>query len=82
MSQIEKLNVPYEEIRSLVLEALKRKPETQYVGLCYEVGNLAVQKGIVPNPNQGRVVEGDTYLPRDDDQEAIREIICGLYCQW
>jgi len=78
MTQIAKMPIPYVEIRSLVLEALRQRHETQFLSLCYLVAELAVRKSVVPNPHQGRVVSGDTFAPTNDDQEIIREIIWDL----
>lgn len=67
-----------DELRSLALEAFKKSPETQYLGLCNLVAELAVQKGLAANPQEGIVTFGASYQLNSHDEDRIREIIWDL----
>lgn len=76
--KISRLNIPYNEIRSLVLEFLKNEPNTEYLAICCGVAKIAVDRKIVPHPHLGTVVSGATYFLQEDDQETVREILWNL----
>lgn len=79
MSQIAKLNMSVTEIRSLVLEAFKNEPSSQYLQVCRDVAEIAVNKKIVPDVGQDVVVHyGGRYVLTDSDQDKVREIIWNL----
>jgi len=78
MPMIQKLPIPYEEIRSLVLKQFQNEPETQYVSVCNGVAKIAVDINIVQNPHHGMNVSGDTFVLIGDDQENVRQIIWDL----
>lgn len=75
--RIARLNIPYNEIRSLVLEYLKSNPSTQYLSICSGVAQIAVNRKIVPHPHPG-IVYGATYDLQNLDGELVREIIWDL----
>ena len=75
--RIQSLNLTLDEVRALVLEALKKSPSTQYVNLCCAVAAVAVEKNIVPNPHGPGYFGGFIYL-QPQDQEKVREIIWNL----
>jgi len=66
----------YEELRPLVLEALKQTPETQVTELLNRVENLALSKGfyseVTPWRYGGQVTE---HKMPEEDREKVREII-------
>jgi len=76
--KITKLNIQYDEIRSLILEYLKGEPSTQYWSICNGIAQIAVNRKIVPHPNPGTVVYGATYSLQNHDNELVREIIWDL----
>lgn len=75
--RINKLDLPFSELRTLVLEALKEEPATQYENLCCKVGEVAVEKSIVPDPRGGHYYGGFYYLD-NADKDKVREIIWNL----
>ncbi len=76
--RIAKLSIPYDEIRSVVLEYLRSKPSTEYLQICAGVAQIAVDRKIVPHPYPGTIVTGATYDLQDEDNELVREIIWDL----
>jgi hypothetical protein len=76
--KIDKLNLNLYEIRTLVLEALKNTPETQYNNLCCEVAKVAVTKGIADDPNKGSYGSSGYICLNDRDVDYVREIIWNL----
>lgn len=79
MSQINSLsNFSLEEIRSLVLEALKDSPQTQYENLCNTVARIAVSKQLVPNPRGNMSYSGGDFYLQSCDKDKVREIIWNL----
>ncbi|SKC90429.1 hypothetical protein [Maledivibacter halophilus] len=76
--RIDKLNLNIYEIRTLVLEALKNKSETQYVNLCCEVAKVAVTKGITNDPNKNSYCSSGFIYLNDRDEDYVREIIWNL----
>jgi len=78
MTVISDPQISLDELRTLVLEAFKKSPETQYVSLCNSVAQLAVQKGMMSNPQQGIVTTGNSYKLTSHDEDRVREIIWDL----
>jgi len=73
------LELPLEEIRSLVLETFKNLSQsdiTQYLTVCSNVASLAVQKQLVQNPSNGLTYH--VHELSSIDQDKIREIIWDL----
>lgn len=66
------------ELRPLVLEAFKKNPKAQYLGLCNEVASIAVEKGFVPNPRGSAFVIGGSFCLSGRDEDRVREIIWNL----
>ncbi len=75
---INNLNMPLSELSPLVLEAFKRSPQTQYLGLCNMVASIAVEKGFVPNPQGNAIVYGGSFSLSGRDEDRVREIIWNL----
>jgi hypothetical protein len=75
--QLPKLELAYDELKSLVLQVLHNKPQTQYIEILYSTAGLAVTKKIVPNLHQG-VVSGATYDLHSSDKDRVLEIIWDL----
>ncbi|MGN7760472.1 hypothetical protein [Paenibacillus sp. 22594] len=75
-----KLSLTINELRSLVLEALKSVDSTNYLNVCNSVAGLLIQKGIVTDPNQnGRVFYTNVdYALNPLDEDNVREIIWNL----
>lgn len=67
----------YDELRSLVLTALRAEPKTQLVSLARAVAAAAVTTGIVQSPHSG-VVEGASFELQEDDTDRLIEIIWDL----
>lgn len=76
--RVNNINMPLSELRPLVLEAFKRSPQTQYIGLCNEVATIAVEKGVVPNPRGNTIVYGGSFCLSGGDENRVREIIWNL----
>lgn len=76
--RIKRLNISFDEIRNLILEYLKKNAETQYSSICNGVAQIAVNRGIAPNPQPNTAIQGATYSLDDHDSELVREIIWDL----
>ncbi|MGN7354424.1 hypothetical protein ACTHPJ_24075 [Paenibacillus amylolyticus] len=79
MSRLQKMDVPLDQIRGLVLEVFKNESQSQYVRVCNDVAQLAVSKEIVldrETSNGGYF--GREYVLDGDDQDRVREIIWNL----
>lgn len=76
-SMIDELSISYEELKSLVIEAFRRRPDTQLVYVFSEVGSIAVKKEMVPPPHSG-VVDGASYALCPADEDRVIEIIWDL----
>lgn len=78
-SIIGNLNLDLNELRSLVLEAMKKEPETQYENVCSNIAEIAVNKKIVSNPRpQNTTVYGGYFVLQKNDKELVREVIWNL----
>lgn len=77
MAGIGILNITLNELRSLVIEVLKKYPQTQYLTICSNVAHLAVEKGMVTNPYNSPVFGGSFDLG-SRDQDLVREVIWDL----
>lgn len=71
-------SLPFDELRSLVLEAFKQNPETQYLTVCSRVADLAVAKNLASGTSQNGAVYGHSYQLAPTDQDRVREIIWNL----
>ncbi|MFO0794185.1 MAG: hypothetical protein U0586_08965 [Candidatus Brocadiaceae bacterium] len=71
------LSIPLSELRSLALETFKKNPETQYLDLCSDVADLAIEKKIVQNKKQIGSI-GRSFCLGDKDEDSVREIIWDL----
>ena len=72
----------YEELRPLVLQALKSKPETQIITVVDQTETIARAKGFYKNVTPYMYSPGGTkhYMPRED-REKVRQIIWDLILQ-
>ncbi|WCL51059.1 hypothetical protein [Leptospira sp. GIMC2001] len=76
--KLEKLNLDINELRSLILEALKNKHETQYLTICSHVAALSVQKYNLKPDSRIISLDETTYYLHQDDEDLIRELIWNL----
>lgn len=75
---INAIELSYEELKSIVLEALRRLPaDTQLSSILSEVGSIAIEQNIVQSPHSG-VVSGASYALRDPDKNRVIDIIWDL----
>ena len=75
----DQLNIPYDEIKSLVLVHLKGVSSCTYSEICKGVANMAVSRQIVPKPpSEFSVGPGGLYSLGDQDGETEREIVWDL----
>ncbi len=73
--RIDNINLSLDELRSLVLDAFKKTPQTQYLNICNEVANIAVEKEIVINPRGNIHVYGGSFSLCGRDEDRVREIV-------
>jgi hypothetical protein len=76
MTRIESLNISFDELRSLTLEALKNNEIKMFTDICNEVANLTFQREIVPNSAPGGF--GQTFSLVDKDIGRVSEIVWDL----
>jgi len=77
-SRINILEIPLDELKTLVLESLKINSQTQYVTICSDVAELAVKKKLVPNPLENQVRSRHGFLLDRIDEDRVREVIWDL----
>lgn len=78
MSQISSINVPYEELKHLILDVIRRSGDSfQFKGLCNGVGHSAVSKNIVANPNPPNFQTFE-YPLQKADENRVREVLWDL----
>lgn len=78
MSQIPSINVPYEELKHLVLDVIRQSGDSfQFKGLCNSIGNFAVSRKIVSNPNPTGFQTFD-YPLQKTDENRVREVLWDL----
>ena len=72
----------YEELRPLVLQALKSKPETQIIEVINQTETIARTKGFYKDSQPYRYLGYSTehYMPQED-REKVRQIIWNLILQ-
>ncbi len=78
MSQIPVINVPFEELKHLVLDCIKQKGDSfEFNSFCNLVGSYAVKKQIVkdPNPTGFQALE---FPLQKQDENRVREILWDL----
>lgn len=78
MSEIPLLNIPYEELKNVVIESIKNFGSSfEFKNLCNTGGAIAVKKGIVANPNPTGFQA--IYFPiQQKDANTVREIVWDL----
>lgn len=77
MAEIPLIEIPYEELKHLVLKSLKGRSSFQFRNICNSIGAIAVKQEIVtdPNPTGFQVIE---YPLQKRDENKVREIIWDL----
>jgi hypothetical protein len=77
MTQVSNIDIPYEELKHLVLQSLKGGSSFQFSSICNSIGALAVKKNIVVDPNP--IGHQTLYYPlQKQDENKVREIIWDL----
>ncbi|WP_430816398.1 hypothetical protein [Carboxylicivirga sp. RSCT41] len=78
MSEITNLKIPYEEFKSLVIEAIKSHGESfQFVNLQITIAQLAIKKELVQNPFPPNHFGGTPWLT-NKDKNRVREVLWDL----
>lgn len=78
MDEIPQINVPYEELKHMVLGSIKKHGDSfQFKNLCHTIGHSAVENGIINNPYpDGRQT---VYYPLQKvDENRVREVLWDL----
>jgi hypothetical protein len=76
------LNIPYDEIKSLVLQYLKGETTTSYHEICAGVASIALSRKIVPpQPTEFGVTHPGGNSLGEQDSETVREIVWDLIVQ-
>ncbi|RNI27376.1 hypothetical protein EFA69_14650 [Rufibacter immobilis] len=78
MNQVPRINIPFEQLKSIVLDTLERfEGSFEFKNLCNMIGATAVQKGLVSNPHPTHYQT--FYFPlQREDENLVREIIWNL----
>ncbi len=77
--RIEELPLNYEELRSLVLESLKAKSVSDFFEFYSTVSQIAVEKGIIPNPyGKKNITTMNSFLLKVNDATRVQEILWDL----
>jgi hypothetical protein len=78
MKEIPQINIPFEELRSLVIDAIKSHSKSfEFKNLCNSIGAKAVKEGFVKNPNSDNFQT--LYFPlQKSDENRVREIVWNL----
>ncbi len=77
MTQVPNIDIPYEQLKHLVLQCLKGGSSFQFKNICNSIGALAVKNSIVidPNPTEHQAL----YYPlQKQDENRVREIVWDL----
>src|ERR1044071_7445646 len=78
MNEIPHINIPFEELKHLVLDCIKGYGDSfEFKNFCNTVGTYVVKRGIVadPNPNGHQAI----YYPlQKKDEDRVREILWDL----
>lgn len=78
METISDINIPYSELKSLVIDSIKlHVPSFEFHNLCNTVGSKAVKKEIVKNPYPPNY-QGMTFHLQKHDENRVREILWDL----
>lgn len=75
METIPEIKIPYEELKSLVINAIKKCGNSfEFNNFCNILGSIAVKDGIVKNPNPSNFQA--IYFPlQKKDENKVREIL-------
>ncbi|MDQ1771723.1 hypothetical protein GQR60_13145 [Labilibaculum sp. A4] len=78
MTSIPLIEIPYEELKSLVITSIKKQGNSfQFSNLCNSIGAIAVEKEIVQNPHEPNFQA--IYFPlQKRDENRVREILWDL----
>lgn len=78
METIPEIKIPYEELKSLVIDSIKRHGHSfEFKNLCNFVGSLAVKKNIVKSPYEPNF-QTINYPLQKRDENRVREILWDL----
>ena len=78
MDEISELKIPYEELKSLVIDAIRLPGNSfQYVNLFNTIGGLAIEKSLALDPHP-KGYTGGTYWLNHSDQNKVREVLWDL----
>ncbi len=78
MKEIPKLDIPFEELRSVVLNVMNQHGKSfEFKNLCNSIGNKVVRDGLVKNPNPDNF-QALYYPLQKSDENRVREIIWNL----
>ena len=75
MENIPEIKIPYEELKSLVIESINKHGESfEFKNLCNFIGNLAVSKNLVVNPQKPNF-QSLSFTLQTSDENRVREIL-------
>lgn len=77
MNQVPNINIPYEELKHLVISCIKGGSSFQFKNVCNNVGHAAVKMDLVKNPNPPNF-QALYYPLQKKDENKVREIIWDL----
>lgn len=75
---IQSLPLNTEQLRSVVLDALRDDPNSNLSKVCGTVARLAVERKLVPNPLEGRGMYGGSFGLNNRDWDKVHEILWDL----
>lgn len=67
-----------EQLRSVVLDALRGDTNSNLSRVCGKVAQLAVERRLVPNPLEGHGIYGGSFVLPDRDWDRVQEILWDL----
>ncbi|TGN18855.1 hypothetical protein [Leptospira idonii] len=76
--RLKKLNIDINEMRSLLLKALKKEKETQYLSICRNVALIAANSYRIGSDASTMTLGSGNYNLDQDDEDLIRELIWNL----
>lgn len=78
MSEISKIDIPFEELKYWVLESIKQHGDSfEFKNLCNSIGTKAIKNGIVKNPYPGGFQTNHFPLQKNDENR-VREVLWDL----
>ncbi len=81
MAEIEKINLPYEELENYVVENIKISGTSfEFKNFCANLAKLLVDKGVVINPHTP-AFQGINFCLKTTDENKVREILWDFIIQ-